>query len=240
MKDIDYISSLTNIDDCFLEEASGSCKMKTKHNFSKKIIAIAIAAVLAVLTSVVCVAYNSIIASARKDTCLFAQTHPLHTLSADMVRLKELCEEYNIDTNFYMSAVYDYHIKHVDDYYYEYGFVETESIMFAFYLTNDDSLEIKIETHQYLHNKDNGGFDTQSHFVKNYGNTVIIKEVEEGWESYGTTVLMYGDGLDRTLGNEVYSASAYNSRLSNEGNGHAESLVGKFHSESYQQEFISR
>ena len=71
MKDIDYISSLTNIDDCFLEEASGSCKMKTKHNFSKKIIAIAIAAVLTVLTSVVCVAYNSIIASARKDTCLF-------------------------------------------------------------------------------------------------------------------------------------------------------------------------
>ncbi|MBQ8623611.1 MAG: hypothetical protein IJ424_04440 [Oscillospiraceae bacterium] len=245
MKLDDFVNELTNIDDKIIEESAEILtSAKRTHNFSKKIIAIAVAAVLVMLTAVVCIGYDVAIIVDPVENDLFLYDG---RLEKGEVRLKEICEEYGIPTDIDITGGYWLDTKYSGDYYYEYGYVKTASKIFAFYLTNDDESEIKMETHQYLCNEDIDEFKADTEYVKSNGTTVIIHDVEEGWKVFGSQVYFSGEAIneyglpfaENMWYGKLYGGGGY-SRLNDKATEFAESYEDVIRSDSYKNEFVNR
>lgn len=256
MKKTDYITALTNIDDCFVEEAAmHASDPKTARKLSKRFIAVAVAAVLVLLTTVVCFGNDGSIVVDIVESDLFQYDGKLEP---GEVRLMELCEEYGIPTDFDISGGLWLEEKHCGDYYYEYGWVKTSSKIFAFYITNDDLSEIKIETHQYLCKNDIDEFEsvdqfreveefkTDTKYIKNNGTTVLIHDVEEGWHIFGSYVYFSGEALNeyRPFAENMWYGKLYGgggySQLNENATEFVESIEDVILSDSYRNEFINR
>lgn len=251
MKKTDYISALTNIDDCFVEEAAFSSKSAY---VNKRKIVLLVAAVLAMIVSLGCIDNGLILVDPVEDD-IFTYDG---ILEPGEVRLMELCEEYGIPTDFDISGGLWLEEKHCGDYYYEYGWVKTSSKIFAFYITNDDLSEIKIETHQYLCKNDIDEFEsvdqfreveefkTDTKYIKNNGTTVLIHDVEEGWHIFGSNVYFSGEALNeyRPFAENMWYGKLYGgggySQLNENATEFVESIEDVIGSDSYRNEFISR
>lgn len=224
----------------YVEEALDSAPKRVINR--KRVLLVAVAAVLVMLTSLAWVDNGFILVDpVENDIFLYDGK-----LEPGEVRLMELCEEYGIPTDFDITGGFWLDEKHSGDYYYEYGWVKTASKIFAFYITNDDTSEIKIETHQYLCNEDVNEFKTDTEFVKSNGTTVIIHDVEEDWNIFGSYVYFSGEALNENLPfaenmwyGKLYGGGGY-SRLNEKATEFAESVEDVIRSNSYKNEFVNR
>lgn len=245
MKKTDYISALTNIDDCFIEEAAFSSKSAY---VNKRKIVLLVAAVLAMIVSLGCIDNGLILVDPVEDD-IFTYDG---ILEPGEVRLQEICKEYGIHTDMGIDdgyaecAGYYYQDMQVGDYYYEFGYVYTGYKTFAFYLTNDNESEIKIETINTLYNETEDECKTKTEYIKDFGTTVIISDFEKGWKVFGNGVHFSGEGINENLPfaeNMWYGKCKGGtgfSRLNDKATEYAEIVFEEFKSDSHRNEFISR
>ncbi len=247
MKDLEYIKALTDIDESFVQEAMSSNKIKVTSKLSKKLI-VAVAAVLALLTLLACVDNGITLVDSVEDD-IFTDDG---TLEPAEVRLKEICEEYGmptdmgIDDGYADCTGYYYQDMQIGDYYYEFGYVSTGHKIFAFYLTNDNESEIKIETFQMLCNETEDEFKTETEYKKNCGTTVIMRDVEEGWKLFGSGSYFSGEAINENLPfaenmwyGKCKGGSGY-SHLNDKAVEYADIVYKEFNSDSHRNEFVNR
>lgn len=245
MKKTDYISALTNIDDCFVEEAAFSSKSAY---VNKRKLVLLVAAVLAMIVSLACIDNGLILVDPVEDD-IFTYDGILEPAE---VRLQEICKEYGIPTDMGFDdgyadcAGYRYQDMQVGDYYYEFGYVYTGYKIFAFYLTNDNESEIKIETISTLYNETEDECKTITEFIEDSGTTVIIRDFEEEWKVFGTGVYFSGEGINENLPfaeNMWYGKCKGGtgfSHLNDKATEYAEIVFEEFKSDSHINEFINR
>lgn len=188
MKKTDYISALTNIDDCFVEEAAFSSKSAY---VNKRKIVLLVAAVMMAIMLVACSTYEYVesieieILSLEDEMIEYIPDYEVKSRVSyggqenKSVRLKEIAIEkgYNeeITTSFYAC-------KKLEQVFVEAGAFHTDKEAFAFLYTNVDNFAQDTYVYLLLESEKGGAYKCQKVTIDVDSAYEVVISVENGWK----------------------------------------------------------
>ncbi len=187
MKDLEYISALTNIDDEFVNEAATAAKTVSITN--KRKIALLVAAVMMAVMLVACsalIARSEIFTDEIPSVTVNERLEVMkdQTIDKFFAHLRELMDDHGIAEEDVITKACQEYLSH--GYYFDEMLVATKDKLIGRIITDAKNFTFDVELIGFFYNEKTEEFKTVSQTATSSGGKLeIVMDAEKGWICYG-------------------------------------------------------